>query len=325
MRRALELAASVRASTSPNPWVGCVIDPGGFEGATQPPGGPHAEIVALERAGDAAKGSTLVVTLEPCAHHGRTGPCVDAILDAGVARVVVGIEDPDPNVRGKGIARLREAGVEVELGVCADEVRAQLAPYLKHRSTGRPWVVLKLAASVDGRTAAPDGSSQWITGDAARADAHRLRAESDAVIVGAGTVRTDDPSLTVRQIEGRDPLRVVLGKAPPDAKVHPAVELGGDLGEVLDELGQRGVVQAVVEGGPTVAGAFHRAGLVDRYVIYLAPALFGGEDGRPLFAGPGAATIDDVWRGRITNVERLGEDVKLELRAGEALAPGVKA
>jgi len=313
MRRALDLAASVRASASPNPWVGSVIEPGGFEGATQPPGGPHAEIVALDRAGEAARGATLVVTLEPCAHQGRTGPCVDAILDAGVARVVVGIEDPDPNVRGEGIARLRAAGVEVELGVCADEVRAQLAPYLKHRSTGRPWVVLKLAASVDGRTAAPDGTSQWITGDAARADAHRLRAESDAVIVGAGTVRTDDPSLTVRHVEGRDPLRVVLGKAPPNAKVHPAVELDGDLGEVLDELGQRGVVQAVVEGGPTVAGAFHRAGLVDRYVIYLAPALFGGEDGLPLFTGPGAQTMDDVWRGRITHVERLGEDLKLEL------------
>src|SRR4051794_38357807 len=325
MRRAMELASAVRGSTSPNPWVGAVIEPGGFEGTTQPPGGPHAEIVALQQAGEAARGATLVVTLEPCAHHGRTPPCVDAIIEAGIARVVVGIEDPDPNVRGKGIARLREAGVEVEVGVLADEVRGQLAPYLKHRSTGRPWLVLKLAASADGRTAAPDGSSQWITGDAARADAHRLRAESDAVIVGAGTVRTDDPSLTVRRIEGRDPLRVVLGKAPPDAKVHPAVELDGDLGEVLDELGQRGVVQAVVEGGPTVAGAFHRAGLVDRYVIYLAPALFGGEDGRPLFAGPGAATIDDVWRGRITNVERLGEDVKLELRAGEALAPGVKA
>jgi len=315
MRRALDLAASVRASASPNPWVGSVIEPGGFEGATQPPGGPHAEIVALDRAGEAARGATLVVTLEPCAHQGRTGPCVDAILDAGVARVVVGIEDPDPNVRGRGIARLREAGVDVEVDVLADEVRAQLAPYLKHRSTGRPWVVLKLAASVDGRTAAPDGSSQWITGDAARADAHRLRAESDAVIVGAGTVRADDPSLTVRHVEGRDPLRVVLGTAPAEAKVHPAVELEGDLGQVLDELGQRGVVQAVVEGGPTVAGAFHRAGLVDHYVIYLAPALFGGDDGRPLFAGPGAPSIQDVWRGRITNVERLGDDIKLELSA----------
>ena len=315
MRRAIDLAASVRASTSPNPWVGAVIDPGGFEGATRPPGGPHAEIVALQAAGDAARGATMVVTLEPCPHQGRTPPCVDAILEAGIARVVVGIEDPDPNVSGKGIARLREAGVDVEVGVLADEIRAQLAPYLKHRRTGRPWLVLKLAASADGRTAAPDGSSQWITGEEARTDAHRLRAESDAVIVGAGTVRADDPSLTVRHVEGQDPLRVVLGKAPPDAKVQPAVELEGDLDDVLDELGRRGVLQAVVEGGATVAGAFHRAGLVDRYVIYLAPALFGGDDGRPLFAGPGAQTIADVWRGRITNVERLGADLKLEIGA----------
>src|SRR5438270_9034515 len=308
MRRAIDLAASVRASTSPNPWVGAVISPGGFEGATQPPGGPHAEIVALQAAGDAARGAAMVVTLEPCAHHGRTPPCVDAIIDAGVARVVVGVEDPDPNVSGKGIARLRQAGIDVEVGVRADEVRAQLAPYLKHRSTGRPWLVLKLAASVDGRTAAPDGTSQWITGDEARADAHRLRAESDAVIVGAGTVRADDPSLTVRHVDGRDPLRVVLGKAPPDAKVRPALELEGDLDDILDELGQRSVVQALVEGGPTVAGAFHRAGLVDRYVIYLAPALFGGDDGRPLLAGLGAPTISNVWRGWIAHDERLGDD-----------------
>ena len=309
----MELASSVRGSTSPNPWVGAVVEPGGFEGTTQPPGGPHAEIVALQQAGAAARGATLVVTLEPCVHHGRTPPCVDAIIDAGIARVVVGIEDPDPNVRGKGIAGLRDAGIDVEVGVLADEVRAQLAPYLKHRETGRPWLVLKLAASVDGRTAAPDGSSQWITGEEARADAHRLRAESDAVIVGAGTVRADNPSLTVRHVDGDDPLRVVLGKAPPDAKVRPALELDGNLGDVLDELGRRGVLQAVVEGGPTVAGAFHRAGLVDRYVVYLAPAIFGGDDARPLFTGPGARTIDDVWRGRITNVERLGDDLKLEL------------
>jgi diaminohydroxyphosphoribosylaminopyrimidine deaminase/5-amino-6-(5-phosphoribosylamino)uracil reductase len=313
MRRALELASSVRASTSPNPWVGCVIEPGGFEGATEPPGGRHAEIVALDVAGDRARGATMVVTLEPCAHHGRTPPCVDAILAAGVAKVVVGIEDPDPRVRGRGVALLRQAGVEVEVGVCADEVQAQLAPYLKHRSTGRPWVVLKLAASADGRTAAPDGSSRWITGEAARADAHRLRAESDAVIVGAGTVRADDPELTVRDVEGRDPLRVVLGQAPGDAKVHPALELEGDLDDVLAELGRRGVVQAMVEGGATVAGEFHRAGLVDRYVLYVAPMLFGGDDARPMFAGAGAPTIADVWRGRIAAVERLDDDLKVEL------------
>jgi diaminohydroxyphosphoribosylaminopyrimidine deaminase/5-amino-6-(5-phosphoribosylamino)uracil reductase len=312
MRRAMELAAGVRRTTSPNPWVGSVVEPGGFEGATAPPGGPHAEVEALRAAGDAARGATLYATLEPCAHHGRTPPCVDAIVDAGISRVVVGIEDPDERVRGAGVRALRAAGVSVDVGVCADEVRAQLAPYLKHRATGRPWVVLKLAATLDGRTAAPDGSSRWITGDAARADAHRLRAESDAVIVGAGTVRADDPALTVRSAPGDDPLRVVLGTAPAGARVQPALELQGDLGGVLDELGRRGVLQAMVEGGATVAGDFHRAGLVDRYVLYLAPALFGGDDARPLFAGAGAPTIAEVWRGRIVSVERLGEDVRIE-------------
>ncbi len=316
MQRAIAAAAGARSRTSPNPWVGCVIEtPEGdtFEGATEPPGGPHAEIVALRAAGARAEGATLFSTLEPCSHHGRTPPCVDAIIAAGVARVVVGIEDPDPNVDGRGIAQLRAAGIEVTSGVCADEVRAQLAPYLKHRLTGRPYVVLKLAGTLDGRTAAPDGTSQWITGEPARRDAHRLRAESDAVIVGAGTVRADDPTLTVRHVEGRDPLRVVLGHAPEDARVHPALELQGDLDGVLDELGRQGVVQAMVEGGATVAAAFHRAGLVDRYVLYLAPALFGGDDGRPLFAGPGAPSIDDVWRGRLVSVDRLGDDLRLEL------------
>jgi diaminohydroxyphosphoribosylaminopyrimidine deaminase/5-amino-6-(5-phosphoribosylamino)uracil reductase len=313
MRRAVELAATVRGTTSPNPWVGCVVEPGGHEGATSPPGGPHAEIVALRAAGGAARGATLFTTLEPCSHTGRTPPCVDAIVDAGVARVVVGVEDPDPHVRGAGIRALRAAGISVDVGVAEAEIRAQLAPYLKHRSTGRPWVVLKLAASLDGRTAAPDGSSRWITGAAARADGHRLRAESDAVIVGAGTVRADDPALTARDVAGgRDPLRVVLGRAPAGARVHPALELSGDLGGILDDLGGRGVLQAMVEGGPTVAGAFHRAGLVDRYVVYLAPALFGGDDGRPLFTGPGAPTVADVWRGRLVSVERLGDDLRLE-------------
>jgi diaminohydroxyphosphoribosylaminopyrimidine deaminase / 5-amino-6-(5-phosphoribosylamino)uracil reductase len=253
------------------------------------------------------------VTLEPCSHHGRTPPCADALVQAGVARVIVAVEDPDPRVAGQGLERLRAAGVAIEVGDGADEVRAQLAPYLKHRRSGRPYVVLKLAASLDGRTAAPDGTSQWITGEAARIDAHRLRAESDAVLVGAGTVRTDDPSLTVRHVEGRDPLRVVLGTAAPGARVHPALELSGDLGDVLDDLGRRGVLQLLVEGGATVAGAFHRAGLVDRYVLYLAPVLFGGDDGRAVFAGPGASTMDDVWRGRITSVVPLGEDVRIDM------------
>lgn len=316
MVRAVELAAGVRLRTSPNPWVGCLIvatDGRVFEGATEAAGGRHAEVVALDAAGDAARGSTVYVTLEPCAHHGRTGPCADALTSAGVARVVIGIEDPDPNVAGGGIARLRHAGVDVETGIGQAEVAEQLAPYLKHRSTGRPWVVLKLASSLDGRAAAPDGSSRWITGSAARADAHRLRAESDAVIVGSGTVRADDPELTVRDAEGRDPLRVVLGKAPPGAKVHPCLEMTGPLPEVLDGLGARGVLQALVEGGPTVAGEFHREGLVDRYVIYMAPVLFGGQDARGLLAGSGAQNISEIWRGRIRCVTRLDEDLKIEL------------
>ena len=324
MRRAIELADAVRRTTSPNPWVGCVVaaDTDTFEGATCPPGGPHAEAVALARAGERARGATLYITLEPCAHHGRTPPCTEAILAAGVARVVVGIEDPDP-VAGTGISDLRRAGVAVDVGVCADEVRAQLAPYLKHRRTGRPWVVLKLAATLDGRTAVPDGSSRWITGEEARADAHRLRAESDAVLVGAGTVRADDPALTVRSVEGGDPMRVVLGAAPVDARVHPALEVSGDLGGVLDDLGRRGVVNLLVEGGASVAHGFHAAGLVDRYVLYLAPALLGGDDGRPVFAGPGAATLAEAWRGEVVDVARLGPDLRVELapiHAGQATA-----
>ena len=316
MARATALASAVRASTSPNPWVGCVLtatDGATFEGATQPPGGPHAERVALAAAGDRARGATVHCTLEPCSHQGRTGPCADALIDAGVAKVVFALEDPDPKVAGQGAQKLRDAGVEVVEGVGRAAVADQLAPYVKHRTTGRPWVVLKLAASADGRTAAPDGTSQWITGPEARADAHALRAESDAVIVGAGTVRADDPSLTVRDAEGDDPLRVVLGRAPAGAKVLPALELDGPLGEVLDELGRRDVVQAMIEGGASVAGQFHREGLVDRYVLYLAPALFGGDDARGLFAGPGAATIDDVWRGEVRSVRQVGADVRLEL------------
>jgi diaminohydroxyphosphoribosylaminopyrimidine deaminase/5-amino-6-(5-phosphoribosylamino)uracil reductase len=319
MRRALELAASVRASTPPNPWVGCVIealDGELFEGATQPAGGPHAEAVALAAAGGHdLRGATVWVTLEPCSHHGRTPPCADALVGVGIARVVLALEDPDERVRGAGVQRLRDAGVTVDVGVHKDDAAELLRPYLVQRRTGRPFVVLKLATTLDGRSAAPDGSSQWITGAEARADAHALRAESDAVLVGAGTVRADDPSLTVRDAPAPrgDPVRVVLGVAPPDAKVHPCREVTGDLEAILDELGGEGHLQVLVEGGATVAHAFHSAGLVDRYVLYLAPALFGGDDARGLFDGPGAKSIDDVWRGRFRSVVRLGDDLRIDL------------
>ncbi len=331
MGRAVALAAEVRATTSPNPWVGCVIEPGGFGGATQPPGGPHAEAVALAAAAEAARGATLFTTLEPCAHRGRTPPCVDAIVAAGIGRVVVGIADPDPQVSGAGVRALQAAGIDVSVGVGAAEVADQLAPYLKHRTTGRPWVVVKMATTLDGCTAAPDGSSRWITGSEARADAHRLRGDSDAVLVGAGTVRADDPELTARlgpeRSEGdvpatiSHPLRIVLGHAPPDARIQPAIEMEGDLGDVLDDLGGRGVLQVLVEGGATVAGAFHRAGLVDRYVFYLAPTLLGGDDGRPVFAGAGASTMADAWRGRIAEVRRLGADLRVDLLPAIAGVP----
>jgi diaminohydroxyphosphoribosylaminopyrimidine deaminase/5-amino-6-(5-phosphoribosylamino)uracil reductase len=328
MHRALAVGDSVRGTTAPNPWVGCVVvsgrDPGQvFEGATAPPGGPHAEVTALARAGELhSAGATMFTTLEPCAHHGRTPPCTDAIVAAGVTRVVIAIEDPDPQVAGKGVAALRAAGIEVSIGTAAADATEQLAPYLKHRTTGRPWVILKMAASLDARTAAPDGTSRWITGEEARRDVHRLRARSDAILVGAGTVRADDPELSVRLGVGggegpapTQPLRVVLGAAPPGARVLPALELSGPLDDVLSDLGRRGVLQLLVEGGASVAHEFHAAGLVDRYVFYLAPLLFGGDDGRPLFAGPGAGTIGDVWRGKLVSVERLGEDLRVEVAA----------
>ena len=330
LRLALANAATVRLLTPPNPWVGAVLvttDGTVHQGATSAPGGPHAEIGALRAAGDSSRGATVYTTLEPCSHHGRTGPCADALVDAGVARVVVGVEDPDPNVAGRGIARLRAAGISVTTGVCAAEVTEQLRPYLTQRRLGRPYVVLKLAASLDGRIAAPDGSSKWITGPEARADVHRLRAESDAIVVGAGTVRADDPSLTVRDFRpagevperGVDPVRVVLGRASAHARVQPAQSFVGELPDLLADLARHGVLQVMVEGGADVAGRFHRAGLVDEYVLYLAPMLFGGDDARALFAGPGAPTMADVWRGALHDVRRFGDDVRIVLRpAGDA-------
>jgi diaminohydroxyphosphoribosylaminopyrimidine deaminase/5-amino-6-(5-phosphoribosylamino)uracil reductase len=333
MQRAMELAAGVRSFTSPNPWVGAVVvDAAGNlagEGATAPVGGPHAEVTALARAGNAARGGTVYVTLEPCAHTGLTPPCTDALTAAGARRVVVGVKDPDPKVAGRGVATLAAAGIEVEF-TNDPEVGAQLAPYLKHRRTGRPFVVVKLAMTLDGRTAAPDGTSKWITGSEARADVATLRAESDAILVGARTVELDDPQLTARvdlaaarRPDGwddtagpwpppaRQPLRVVLGKIPPEARAHPALEMSGDLDVVLDDLGARGVLQLLVEGGARTAQQFHAAGLVDRYVIYIAPALLGGSDGRPVLDGEGAATMADAWRGRLVEVTRLGSDVKV--------------
>ena len=317
MTRALANAARARTVSAPNPWVGCVIvttDGQTFDGATEAPAARHAEIVALDAARAANAnlgGATVYTTLEPCSHHGRTPPCTNALIAAGVSRVVSALTDPDPQVTGSGFARLREAGITVDVGCGARAATEQLLPYLHHRRTGRPFVVLKLAATLDGRTAAADGTSQWITGDDARRAAHQLRAESQAIVVGAGTVRADDPSLTTRLVDGPSPRRIVLGSAPADAKVHPCTEWSGPLPELLDQLGADGVVQLMVEGGAAVAASFHREGLVDRYVLHLAPAFMGGSDGTPLFAGDGAATIADLQRGRLVSTRALGDDIEV--------------
>ncbi len=321
MAAAIAAADEVRNSTAPNPWVGAAIDADGsvYVGATQPPGGAHAEVAVIEVATEAGvelRGATLATTLEPCCTTGRTGPCTEAIIDAGIARVLIGTEDPDGGVNGRGIERLREAGIDVEIGVERTAVEEQLAAYLHHRRTGRPYVIVKLAATADGRTAAPDGTSQWITGEAARTDTHRLRAQSQAILVGAGTVRADDPALTVRRVEGPDPRRIVLGSAPAEAAVHPCLEWRGDLADLLDELGADGVLQLIVEGGASTAAQFHAEGLVDRYVVYLAPAVFGGDDARPMFVGEGAPTIDALPRGRFVGVRRLGDDLRLDIEVG---------
>lgn len=318
MQLAIAAAEGVRLLTPPNPWVGAVlITTSGerFVGATEQPGGRHGEIVALDAAGDLALGATLYVTLEPCCHTGRTGPCTERIISSGVSRVVIGVADPDSKVHGGGVAALLEAGLEVETGISAQEVSQQLSSYLHHRLTGWPEVILKLAATLDGRTAAPDGTSKWITSAEARQDAHRLRSQVQAIIVGAGTVRADDPQLTVRLegYKGPQPRRIVLGEIPKGSQIEPAESYSGSLESLLQNLGDEGVLSVLVEGGAAVAHAFHDQNLVDRYVVYVAPAIMGGDDGRSLFAGPGVTTLASLWRGKFVSAVRVGEDLRVEV------------
>ena len=345
LRRAVALSARALGTTSPNPPVGAVVlDRHGAvvgEGWTQPPGGPHAEVVALQDAGDRARGGTVVVTLEPCRHTGRTGPCTQAVAAAGVARVVVACADPT-ELAGGGAQELRAAGVDVETGVLADEVAlGPLEAWLTSRRLGRPFVTWKYAATLDGRSAAADGTSRWITGEQSRADVHRLRGEVDAVLAGAGTVLTDDPLLDVRPDPGHQPLRVVVdtrARTPLTARClsgdRPALVATGPL---LDDPGyprsvqlpatgdhldlpallahlqdEHDVVSVLVEGGPTLAGSFVAQGLVDRVVGYVAPALLG--DGPHALSDAGVGTITGVHRLRLDDVTRTGEDVRLTLR-----------
>lgn len=319
MRLALELAT--RGPRGVNPQVGAVLlSPDGTvlaEGWHRGAGTPHAEVAALmQLAPGAAHGATAVVTLEPCNHTGRTGPCSEALIAAGVARVVYAI--PDPNaVSSGGAERLREAGVDVISGVLADEATALLDSWLTVQRLGRPHVTVKWAQSLDGRAAADDGTSQWITGPAARADVHRRRAASDAIVVGTGTVIADDPSLTAREDDGslypQQPVPVVLGarEIPADAAVRrhplPLVQYAGDLHAALDDLRAKGVHRVFVEGGPAVASSFVREGLVDEYLVYVAPVLLGGD--RLAVRDVGVSTITDALRLTPERIERLGDDL----------------
>jgi len=337
MRRALELAARGAGATSPNPVVGCVVLGADGrvlgEGWHERAGGPHAEVVALAAAGSAARGGTAVVTLEPCAHTGRTGPCTRALLDAGIARVVHAVDDPSAAAAG-GASVLRAAGVPVEGGVLAGEGERVAEAWLTSVRRGRPHVTWKLAATLDGRSAAADGTSRWITSPESRAEVHRLRATVDAVVVGVGTVLADDPALTARDADGapagRQPLRVVVdsaGRTPARARVRDgaaptwvatADEVGAgadgrvDLGALLQQLRARDVLSVLLEGGPTLAGAFLAAGLVDRVTAYTAPVLLGA--GPPALAGAGITTITEALRLDVDDVGRVGGDVRVSGR-----------
>jgi len=324
MRRAITLAERALGSTSPNPIVGCVILDADQrvvgEGLHERAGGPHAEVVALAEAGERARGGTAVVTLEPCRHTGRTGPCTTAIVEAGITRVVYATADPTPLAQ-KGAELLRASGVEVVEGLLADEAARSNEAWLHRARTGRPFVTWKFAATLDGRIAAADGSSRWITGSAAREDVHLLRAQSDAIMVGTGTALTDDPSLTARidVPAPRQPLRVVVGRRPlsPSAKVldnaaPTLVVAEHDPELVLKTLVERDIVSVLLEGGPTLAAAFMRAGRVDKIVAYLAPAFLGA--GKAALADAGISTIADILRWNIDQVDLIGNDVRLIAR-----------
>lgn len=323
MRRALAASVAVHGRTSPNPPVGAVVlDVAGEVvgvGATQPPGGPHAEVVALREAGPRAAGGTAVVTLEPCAHHGRTPPCTEALVAAGVRAVHIGAADPNPVAAG-GAQALESAGIAVTWSAL-DAAGGPLRAWLHSVRTGRPHVTWKFAATLDGRSAAADGTSRWITGPEARAEVHEFRSHVDAVVVGTGTVRADDPALTARHPDGTDrerqPLRVVVGHSDvrpgsrldaPDV-LHLRTQSPDD---VLKALADRGVVDVLLEGGPRLAGAFVQAGRVDRVLAYLAPALLGA--GPAALAEAGVGTISDIVRLQVDVVRVVGADVLVDAR-----------
>jgi diaminohydroxyphosphoribosylaminopyrimidine deaminase/5-amino-6-(5-phosphoribosylamino)uracil reductase len=349
MSRALELARLGLATTTPNPRVGCVIVKDGAvvgEGWHRRAGEPHAEVVALGEAGGRARGATVYVTLEPCSHFGRTPPCVEALVEARVARVIAAMEDPNPSVNGRGLARLRDAGVDVRCGLLQHEATELNIGFVSRMVRGRPWFRLKVAASLDGLTALPDGTSRWITSEAARRDGHLWRARACAILTGIGTVRDDDPQLSVRMVEtSRQPTKVVVDsrlEVDLDAQVLKgapawiacAVENADkerelrdrgcevirlpsphgkvDLAALAAELGARGLNEVHVEAGHKLNGSLVRAGVVDELLAYVAPTLLGS--GLPMFGMDAPEDLDRRRQLRFTDVERLGDDLRLMAR-----------
>ena len=323
MQRAIELAQQ-SSDPSPNPRVGCVLlSPTGEvvgEGWHEGPGQPHAEVVALTNAGQQAAGATAVVTLEPCSHIGRTGPCAQALIDANIARVIYAQTDPNPEA-ADGASRLREAGIQAEGGIMAAEAHELNRAWSFAMEYGRPWVRWKTAATLDGRVAAVDGSSQWITSEEARQDVHQLRAEADAVMVGTGTLFSDDPELTCRLSEvQRQPLRVVVGQraVPAQARVRLAEPMSAFVHVpnrqpeyALADLLRRGVHSVLLEGGPTLARAFLKAGLVDWITWYTAPLLLGA--GREVVPSLGIASLNSALRFNVSQVRQVGDDVRIDM------------
>lgn len=354
MARAIHLAEKGLYTTDPNPRVGCVLAQGKEvvgEGWHQRAGGPHAEVAALRDAGERARNATAYVTLEPCSHHGRTPPCAEALIEAGVRRVVAAMQDPNPRVAGRGLERLRQAGVDVSCGLLEEDAERLNPGFVKRMRSGLPFVRSKLAMSLDGRTALASGESQWITGEAARRDVHRLRARSSAIVTGIGTVRADDPALTARLGEDADleqPARVILDsrlRSPVDARIfrqagralvlttaadplarQSLADAGAEVVEVESDAGGRPEVSAVVrllgqlefnevlfEAGATLNGALLTAGVVDEWVVYLAPCVLGDE-ARGLFRLPGLARMADRPELAIVDARRVGKDLRLILR-----------
>jgi diaminohydroxyphosphoribosylaminopyrimidine deaminase/5-amino-6-(5-phosphoribosylamino)uracil reductase len=350
MRRAVQLARKGVGKTSPNPAVGCVIVKDGLivgEGWHKKAGTPHAEIHALRQAGDLARGADLYVTLEPCSHFGKTPPCADAVVAAGIARVFIGMIDPNPLVSGQGVEKLRVAGVEVVAGLLETNCRELNLPFVKHLSTGLPYVTMKSAMTMDGKTAAASGDSRWITCDKSRKLVHTLRAGVDAVMTGSGTLLADDPELTVRMSRGESPIRIVVDsrlrtpvncrlmnearKTPviiaavrdDHSKIQALTEKGAevilcsgkggavDLADLMKRLGARGIQSILLEGGERLCGEMLRNRLVDRFLLFYAPKLLGGE-GKGLFAGSGAGVMNDSLPLSIKKVSRVGVDILVE-------------